>query len=316
MEFESISFYDINELNKIIDKKEEYIKKYEISELKDLFFDNKITFYYILIKYIFKHPFFIYQNKFLNETRKTILELMRKNIKSFRCIEDMKDRNLKEKIEYVLESFFEYRYYFEKSKSIVNQDSNKSNTNPSNDLFSNSSVKKAQKQSNKTFDMRYDFEDSKIDKDDLALRVLKKSKFKFHINKKGKEAIIIYDNVEIGDNGDKKIIDDIKNYRSNNTKVNDKYLKFLDRLTEMENQIRKGIENGDNLTIVLEFSADDSTNSEIDYIDRIEINCKYKTEKPQNSETFKDDNILSENWNKNGLSFFIDSLNETYKNII
>ena len=310
LEFESISFFDINEINKIIDKKEEYIKKYEISEFYDLFSDYKITFYYILIKYIFKHPFFIYQNKFLNETRKTIIKLIIKNIDLlYSYIEGINDRILKEKIEYVLKSFFEYRYYYEKSKSKYNSDNNKSNTNLSNNPFSNSSFKKAQFQSNKSFNMRYTFEDSRIDKDDLALRVLKKSKFKLHINKKGKEAIIIYDNVEVGDNGDKKQIDDIKNYRSKNTKLNDKYDIFLKRLTEMENQIRKDIENGNNLAIVLEFSADDSTNSEIDYIDRIETNCEYKTENPQNSEIFKDDNILSEKWSKNGLSYFIDSLN-------
>ena len=122
LEFESISFYDINELNKIIDKKEEYIKKYEISEFNDLFSDYKITFYYILIKYIFKHPFFIYQNKFLNETRKTIIKLIIKNIDFlYSYIEGINDRILKEKIEYVLKSFFEYRYYYEKSKSKYNK---------------------------------------------------------------------------------------------------------------------------------------------------------------------------------------------------
>ena len=174
--------------------------------------------------------------------------------------------------------------------------------NLSNNPLSNPSFKEAQSQSNKAFDMNYDFEDSRLDKNDLAYQVLSKSIFKFHI---GKEDYIIYNEIEIGDNGDKKTIDEIKNYRSKNAKLNDKYIIFLERLKEIENIMKDEIENRDNLTIILEFSKDDYKNFE--NIDRIDIKCNYKTENPQNSEPFMDDNILGD-WNKQGLSYFISSL--------
>ena len=314
LEFESISSDNIiNELNKIIDKKEEYIKKYEISEFNDLF-SNKMSFYYILIKYIFK-PCFINKNTFLNETNKTILNLIKANIDSlYRSIIGIKDGNLKEKVEYVLKSFLDNRVYQDyykqsESKYIINND--KSYPNLSSNPASNSIVKEAQSQSNKTFDMKYDFEVDKIDLD-LAYRVLIKSTFKFHIKGKGKEADIKSDEIEIEDKGDKITFDEIKNYKSSNTKLNDKFQKFLKKLEEMEDKMKNEIENGENLKIILEFSRYDSRNTERDNIDELDIKCIYKTENSQISETYEDDNIL-ENWTKEGLSLLIDSLNEQYK---
>ena len=311
LEFESISFNNIiNELNKIIDKKEEYIKKYEISEFNDLSSDEKITFSYILIKYIFKHPFFIYQNTFLDETRKTIVNLINKNIDSlYTLIIGIKDGNLKDKVEYVLESFFEYRHYYDKSKSKNIKDNDKSHSNPTvKNPTSNPDVKEAQSQSNKSYGKSFD-EDLRLDEKDLAYKVLIKSTFKFHIEGKGQEAEIKSDEIEIWDNSDKINIDKIKGYRPINTKLKDKYNKFLNRLKEMGDIMKDNIKNIDNLKIILEFSCKDSKISEKD-IDKIEIKCKCNTENPQSSEPFVDKNILGEKWNQDGLVFFIDDINE------
>jgi hypothetical protein len=275
-----------------------------------------MSFYYILIKYIFK-PCFINKNTFLNETNKTILNLIKANIDSlYRSIIGIKDGNLKEKVEYVLKSFLDNRVYQDyykqsESKYIINND--KSYPNLSSNPASNSIVKEAQSQSNKTFDMKYDFEVDKIDLD-LAYRVLIKSTFKFHIKGKGKEADIKCDEIEIEDKGDKITFDEItiKKYESSNTKLNDKYKKFLKKLEEMEDIMKNEIENGENLKIILEFSRYDSRNTERDNIDELDIKCIYKTENSQISETYEDDNIL-ENWTKEGLSLLIDSLNEQYK---
>ena len=189
------------------------------------------------------------------------------------------------------------------------------NTNSSNNPFSHSSYKEAILNSNKSFDMIYDFEDSIFNENDLAYRLLIKSKFKFHINREGQEPII-YDDIQIGDNGDKKTINDIKNYRSQITKLNNKYIKFLERLEEMENLISNEIKNGDKLKIILEFSKDvqNSKNSENEKIDGIEIKCYYKIEDHQNygfklEPSYVDYKIL-EGWNKEGISFFIDDINE------
>ena len=183
LEFESIPFNNIiNELNKIIDKKVEYINKQEISEFNDLFSD-RMTYYYILIKYIFKHSIFINQNTFLNETRKKIVSLIEANLKSlYKRIIDIKDGNLKIKVEYVLGYFCDYPNYYNKSKSIYEKDNDKSNSNLTSNPCSNPIFKEAQSQSNKSFDIQYD---SNVDINDLAFGVLKKSTFKFHIKRKG-----------------------------------------------------------------------------------------------------------------------------------
>ena len=273
-----------------------------------------MSFYYILIKYIFK-PCFINKNTFLNETNKTILNLIKANIDSlYRSIIGIKDGNLKEKVEYVLKSFLDNRVYQDyykqsESKYIINND--KSYPNLSSNPASNSIVKEAQSQSNKSYGQSFD-EDLRLDEKDLAYRVLIKSTFKFHIKGKGKEADIKYDEIEIEDKGDKKKIEEIKKYESSNTKLNDKYKNFLEKLKEMEKIMKKEIENGENLKIILEFSRYDSRNTERDNIDELDIKCIYKTENSQISETYEDDNIL-ENWTKEGLSFLIDSLNEQYK---
>ena len=66
LDFENIEItkYMFDELYKIL-KNEDIIKTYIISNEGDLTNINKINFYYILIKYIFKSPFYIYQIPFL-----------------------------------------------------------------------------------------------------------------------------------------------------------------------------------------------------------------------------------------------------------
>ena len=301
LEFESIPFNNIiNELNKIIDKKEEYIEQKEINVFDDLFSD-KMAFYYFLIKYIFKNPFFIYQNAFLNETRKKIFNLIKTNMNSFyQKIENFNGGDLKLKVVEVLNFFSKYQYYYEKSKSQnkIDNDKSKSNITAKNPT-SNSSFTKAQSQSNKSFDIQY----NEDDKDDLAYKVLIKSTFKFHIEGRGQEAKIIYDEIKIGEDGEKKNEDEIKNYKSN-----DKYNKFLERLNVIEEIMKNDFEKRDNLKIILEFSSKDSKILEKD-INKVEIKCKYKTENNQSSEGYEDKNIFEEKWDKGGLAQFIDNIN-------
>ena len=300
LEFESLPFNNIiNELNKIIDKKEEYIEQKEINIFDDLFSD-KMAFYYFLIKYIFKNPFFIYQNAFLNETRKKIFNLIKTNMNLFyQKIENFNGGDLKLKVVEVLNFFSKYQYYYEKSKSQYKIDKDKSHSNiTAKNPLSNSDVREAQSQSNKSFDRQY----NEDDKDDLAYRVLIKSTFKFHIEGREQEAKIKYDEIKIGDHGDKKNEDEIKNYKSN-----DKYNKFLKILKDIEEIMKNDIERRDNLKIILEFSSKDSKIFEKD--NKVEIECKYKTENNQSSEGYKDVIILGERWDKSGLAHFIESIN-------
>ena len=184
----------------------------------------------------------------------------------------------------------------------------KRDTNSSKNPSSHSSFKESILNSNRSFDKIYDF-----DENDLVYRSLIKSTFKFHTYRKGH---IIYDEIKIGDHDDKKTFDDIKYYRSQITNLNNKYIKFLERLKEIVNLISNEIQNGDKLKIILEFSKDDnnSKNSENEKNDGIEIKCNYKIEDPQSygfktEPSYVDYRIL-EKWNKEGISFFIDDINE------
>ena len=49
----------------------------------DLFDNNKINFFFLLFKYLFKQNIFIYKFPLLYETRKTILKIINNNLEQF-----------------------------------------------------------------------------------------------------------------------------------------------------------------------------------------------------------------------------------------
>ena len=82
-----------------------YMKKYIISDKKDLYNNEKtkeevINFYYILFRYILKKPIYIYQIEFLKEIRKKIFSIIKGEI----------GKNNNEKLEYIF-NFFTNSYY-------------------------------------------------------------------------------------------------------------------------------------------------------------------------------------------------------------
>ena len=89
---------------------ETFIKNFTISNMNDLYNQEKINFYYILFKYIFKNSFYIYNIPFLFKIRNSILKIIKKYGKNFSIIEN--DINITKKIEYVLNIFCDSKYYF------------------------------------------------------------------------------------------------------------------------------------------------------------------------------------------------------------
>ena len=87
-------------LANILKSDNNYMKKYIISNKKDLYKDDVTNFYYILFKYILKKPIYIYQIKFLDEIRKRIFAIIKNDIEKY------KD----EKLEYII-NFFTDSYY-------------------------------------------------------------------------------------------------------------------------------------------------------------------------------------------------------------
>ena len=98
-----------DKLSDIFNCKENYITDYLIKDVKDLFDEKKILFYYFSLKYIFKNPLYIYQISFFSKTRNIILKLLKSN----KIIFNKSNQNIKDKFEFVLEKLGDSIYYFQ-----------------------------------------------------------------------------------------------------------------------------------------------------------------------------------------------------------
>jgi len=99
LDIESIKITQIMfEKIKAVLSKEEDINKYLISEEEDLFDENKINLYYILLKYIFKERIYIDQIDIFRKTREIIIEYLNKSSNNF----DNSNDDNKERLEYII----------------------------------------------------------------------------------------------------------------------------------------------------------------------------------------------------------------------
>ena len=113
IELESISITKtmFDELSKVLDINDDYIKNYIILKKDDLFDNKKINFYFFLLKYVFKHSFYIYQIPLLLKTRRIIINLIKNN---FNQLYIFNSYNYKKKIEYIIKILTNSEYYYKK----------------------------------------------------------------------------------------------------------------------------------------------------------------------------------------------------------
>jgi hypothetical protein len=118
MEIEKIFLTEtmFKELKDIFDLNEDYITDYSLTEKEDIFNEKNINFFYILLKYILKKSFFIYQINFLYQQRKFILKLY----KLGELFNDIKDK-INDKLEYVLRMMLDSDYYFKDQLEKLNE---------------------------------------------------------------------------------------------------------------------------------------------------------------------------------------------------
>ena len=331
----------LNELNIILTKEKEYIKKYEIISFDDIFDKSKIYFYYNLIKYILKQSLYIFQFQFLLETSKKILDLIKNNLGKLSTF--IKKSNYKYQIEYILKQFIGenfYKYYYEASESLIkinqslnssqqskkydpnssylnaesvqaahdniNNEFEKSNYDSSSSgPFSKESYKSIKEKSNRSFDN--DFEEE-YNENELEYKILNNSKFILHTNKKWKKPFIIYDEIKIIKNGkeiENKTIEEVKNATTNNDKLSNNYIKFLSFLNKFESNISNEFINSYKLKLTLTFETQNIKND--DFI----IICLYDVEIPgENNEQFRDDNILT-NGIGEGFQYVLSEINSS-----
>ena len=113
LEFIDLTETMIQDLLKILDENNNYIKQYIIANIDDLLNIKKINFYYILLKYILKDSFYIYQIPFLLKTRIKIIKIINSNLKGLLSIDLNEDNNeIISRIEYILKALIDLEYYY------------------------------------------------------------------------------------------------------------------------------------------------------------------------------------------------------------
>jgi len=100
----------IDELIKVLDEKKDYAKYYIISKKEDIFEITKINFYFILLKYILKNSFYIYQIPFLLQTKRLIIEIIKYDLDYL--LKNKLEKNVNERLEYILEIIADSKFYF------------------------------------------------------------------------------------------------------------------------------------------------------------------------------------------------------------
>ena len=242
------------------------MKKYIITEYKDLINIRKMEFYYILLKYILKCDIYIYKIPFLLETRNNIKKLIRDNLVIFYdSIKNIKEFREKEIVEYVLGVFIQYNWYLNQSikekerKSMSNSQFSSFQSNPmerqsesKNELnnYNNNSISSRGVFSGESYirekaensgrslesyeDLKTEYEllkENFQNKNEVAFSILENSEFNLNVNKENKD-LINYSEINI--NEKKYNISEIKKITSKNKIVNNNYQKLISFLDEIE----------------------------------------------------------------------------------
>ena len=302
-----------NELINTLDKNEDYIKEYIISEYKDLFNIKIMTFYYIFLKKILKSNIYIYKIPFLLETRNNIKTLIRDNLEKF--YSSIKNIIIQSKhvIEYVLRAF---NLYFNKSKIIIQdtiisnntvQSSQNLNNNDNNDgIFCQSSFLKEKEKSGRSIgiyeEIKTEYEElwEKCEKE-IAFKILQQSDFNFIINKN--EKYFNCNEITIKDYNAKINYEEIKKIFTKNHILNKNYKKFISILNDFENKIENDCKYTLEFKISLQFNMENVINS------IIVITCNYYLEiSPEDTFHYKDENILERGLSE-GFQYLINELN-------
>ena len=161
----NITYLMFKELYNILNSNEDYIIDYIIFNEEDLNNENKINFYYILIKYILKNPIYIYQISFLYQTRINIISIINSELKKLSKF-NIND-NLRNKIDYIIEIILDTQYFYNKYLNFFNAnhlyESNKetkknsigeakeSSSNTKNNLTNNSNKNKIEENENNNY---------------------------------------------------------------------------------------------------------------------------------------------------------------------
>jgi len=130
----------VDELFEILNNNQEYINNYIILKIEDLYNVKKINFYFILLKYIVKKSFYIYNIPLLLKTRKTLLKIVKYSKKDATLILLKQDKERK-RLEYIINKIIDSKYYLShttKDKNTIQININNNNMQEKNITMLNS----------------------------------------------------------------------------------------------------------------------------------------------------------------------------------
>ena len=113
-----------NGITEILNMKNKYINKKMINNINDILCEDKINFYYILLKYILKNSIYIYQIPFLIKTKYNIIKILK--IKN-----NFENIIINEKAYYIIKTISDSNYYLEFLKGKTKNDLNENKNNKS-----------------------------------------------------------------------------------------------------------------------------------------------------------------------------------------
>ena len=289
---------------------------YMISNIDELIDEKKINFYYILFKYILKYSIYIYQNDFLKSMKKNILKIV-KDDKLYHSLNNIKDLNFKERIQYTINIFTDSKYYSEKyinnknnSELSLLSDTNLSSNNllqTSNNInssFKNDSISK-ETSSNINEENQ---------KSNIPYQILNKSSFIFEINEKREIKFILNDNIKIDD----KVIafDDLKSLHlpENDEKLQKSFEKFLNFFSNFKNLYINKVEHNNKLKIFFEFNIEKENENDKFYNITLNYSLDFQEKNIGKYKTFNilnlDKDLLSKN---DGFIHLLKKINELTK---
>ena len=108
-----------NELKEIFGSEKNYIRKYIIRNFEDMYDEKKINFYFIIFNYIFKDILYLYNIPFLHNLKRTLLKIVKSGpyrVSNF----DIKDIELRNRLEFNIKFIFDSKYYQKKYLTKIN----------------------------------------------------------------------------------------------------------------------------------------------------------------------------------------------------
>ena len=303
---ESESFF--NQILETLDTKNDYIKIYIIDNFEDIQDKNKINFYFILLKYIFKSSIYIYQIPLFLQAHNKIIEFIK--TKDFSSI-TFDSNSMKERFEFIIKKLSDLDYYY--SKFINKKESNISTNIKANDTNNIYEVREESDniiffKENKTIIMKK----NDLKNNNIKEEILKNSVLTFDISKDD-DKISLINNINImysktySITYDELITINIKNNSENNSELNKSFSLFMQFLEDILAKIEEIISDykiHSVIKITLEFKKNPK-NGNLDVIYSI----------PNEKKSFEDQDILNKGLDQlNELNLFIEEIKSLIDN--